>query len=424
MNKLEKLLARNDVLLKDMRALADKTEALTEDEETKYEAAEKEFEANEKEILRLQKLADLEAKATEPVNKPVVSVANEPMPKPFKSLVQQLACVKNAANGNGIDPRLAKVQEIQNAQGGNVGNPSEGGFAVQTDFAGMMMESAASSGEILSRVDSYQVTDGSDSVKWIDIDEDDVSSTVFGGVRVYWAAEAAAVTKSHPKLAEKELKLQKLMGIAYATYELESDSSFVNTLYTRAFELAIRRALEGAIVSGDGVGKPLGFLNSKSLVTIAKETNQPAATILWKNLSKMYHRILDKSGGVWLAHPDAHEQFDFLEFPVGTGGVPVYLPATQTGSIDTLRGKAIAESDHCAALGSKGDINFVDLNQYMMAYKGGVDAATSIHVQFLTAENCFRFIFRANGMPKRNSTLTIKNSSNVRSPFITLAARA
>ena len=422
MNKLQKLLARNDALLKEMRALADK-ETLTEEEVQAYDAKETEYDGNEKEIARLQKLADLENKANAAVNQPVYGslvVVENTLPKPYKSLTQQLKDVKMAAQGIVSD----NLRLVQNAMGGNESIGPEGGFAVQTDFAGIMMESAAKAGDILPKLDSYQVSDGSNAVKWVDIDEDNVSDTVFGGVKVYWASEAATVAKSHPKLAEKELKLEKLMGFAYATYELESDSSFVNTLYTRAFTLAIQRALEGTVISGDGKGKPLGILNSGAAVSIAKENGQPAATILWENLSKMYHRAFDKSKMAWVAHPDAHEQLDFLSFPVGVGGVPVYLPATQAGTIDSLRGKPILESDHCAALGTVGDINFFDLSQYMLAYKGGVDAATSIHVQFLTAENCFRFIFRANGMPKRNKALTIKNSSNQRSPFITLATRA
>jgi HK97 family phage major capsid protein len=421
MGKLEKLKARNAALLQEMRALADK-EGLTEEEGKAYDAKEKEFDNNEKEISRLERLANREEIANTPVNTPVharIDSVNEPMPKPYKNLVAQLRDVKAAAQGMVSD----NLRTVQNAMGGNVGVGPDGGFAVQTDFAGMIMESAAKAGNILPLVDSYEVTDGSNAVKWVDVDEDNVSTTVFGGVRVYWAAEAATVAASHPKLAEKELKLEKLMGFAYATYELESDSSFVNTLYNRAFSLAIQRELEGAIISGNGVGKPLGILNGGALVAVAKESGQANGTILWANLSKMYHRALNKSKGVWLCHDDAHEQFDFLEFPVGTGGVPVYLPATQQGSIDTLRGRPIVESDHCSALGSQGDVNFVDLSQYMLAYKGGVDAATSIHVQFLTAENCFRFIFRANGMPKMNKKLTIKNSSNQRSPFVTLAAR-
>lgn len=416
--KMQKLLARQEALLKDMRALADK-DNMTDEDIAKYEAMEKEYDNNEKQIAILQKQAKREEEDRQPVNKPVVESVNEPMPKPYKNLVEQLKDVKLAAQGQVSD----KLITVQNAMGGNTGVGSEGGFAVQTDFAGLMMESAAKAGNILPLVDSYEVTDGSNSIKWVDVDEDDVSDSVFGGVRVYWAAEAASVAASQPKLAERELKLEKLMGFAYATYELDSDSSFVNELYTRAFQLAIQRALEGAIIAGDGVGKPLGILNSSSLVTVSKESNQAAGTINWANLSKMYHRVLDKSRAVWLAHPDAHEQFDFLEFPVGTGGVPVYLPATSEGTLDRLRGRQIVDTDHCSTVGDKGDIIFADLSQYMLAYKGGVDAATSIHVQFLTAENCFRFIFRANGMPKRNKDLKLKNSNNKRSSFVALADR-
>lgn len=148
MNRLEKLIARNDALLKDMRALADK-ETLTEEEKVSYDAMETEFDNNEKEIVKLQKLADKEAKAKAPVNTPVHSqiIINEPMPKPYKSLVQQLRDVKNAASGIVSD----NLRQVHNAMGGNVSVGQDGGFAIQTDFAGMMMESAAKAGQILDR---------------------------------------------------------------------------------------------------------------------------------------------------------------------------------------------------------------------------------------------------------------------------------
>jgi len=417
--KLQKLLARQQSLLASMRALADKAD-MTPEDIAAYEAQEQEYDNNEKQIAILNKQAKFEEDDKTPVNKPAVTVVNEPLPKPYKNLTEQLRDIKMAAQGHVSD----NLHKVQNAMGGNVSVGADGGFAIQTDFAGVMMESAAKAGDILPKLDSYEVKDGSDSVKWIDIDEDDISESVFGGVRVYWAAEAASVAASRPKLAEKKLELEKLMGFAYVTYELNSDSGFVDTLINRAFNLAIQRTMEGAVLAGDGIGKPLGILKSGSLVSIAKESGQEAETVTWKNLSGMYNRILNKQKGVWLAHPDVHEQFDFLSFPVGTGGVPVYLPASQSGSLDMLRGRPIIDTDHCSALGTTGDVNFVDLSQYMLAYKGGVDAASSIHVQFLTAENCFRFIFRANGMPKVNKKLTIKNSSKQRSPFVTLETRA
>jgi HK97 family phage major capsid protein len=410
------------------KALAE-NRALTEEEQTIIDNVEGEIKNLEKSIEFQNLIEAREEENKKPINAPLLAQprnAEDKGIRVFKNLAEQLSAVKNAANGI-VDERLNKLnKEFKNASGMSEGIGTDGGFAVQTDFAGMMMDSAAKAGNILPLVDRYEVSAGANSVKWVDIEETSVATTVYGGVQVYWAAEAAAVTASKPKLVEKELKLEKLMGLAYATYELESDSNFVSDLYSKAFTQGIRRTLEAAIVSGDGVGKPIGFLNSGSKVSVAKETGQTAATIVWENISKMYNRAKDKdsiSNFVWLAHPDTAEQFDFLAFPVGVGGVPVYLPASSVGSVATLKGRAIIETDHCSALGTEGDIFFVNLNDYMLITKGGVQADTSMHVQFLAAENAFRFIFRANGMPKNNKDLTIKNSNNKRSNIITLATR-
>jgi len=353
--------------------------------------------------------------------------AEQPKLHLFSNLTDQLCAIKKQAQTGIVDPRLNRVQNeyMNSATGMGTEVGSDGAFALQTDFAGMMMESAATSGDILPLVDRYPISENADGVKWVEIEEDSVATTVFGGVRVYWSSEANTVTATKPKLKEKELKLHKLMGIAYSTYELDAHSSFINSLYTRAFEKAIQRELEGCILSGNGVGKPLGMQNGLDTVSIAKETSQPAATIVYDNITKMHNRAIDKQNSNWLVHPDVQEQLDFLSFPVGVGGVPVYLGASSQGSLASLKGRAIIESDHCAALGTVGDINFVNLKEYMLITKDGTKQDYSIHVEFLAAENCFRFIFFANGMPKRSGTLTLKNSpSKPRSNCVTLATRA
>jgi len=371
--------------------------------------------------------AKVKADAREVESKKVVNnsvlpdVKDNKQPRLFKNFVEQLIAVKNVATTGKMDERLA---QINNATGANEGNGADGGFAVQSDFAGLMMETAAKSGNILPLLDTYEISGKANRIDWVDIDETSVATTVFGGVMVYWAAEAATVTESKPKLIAKKMELEKLMGIAYATYELDADSSFISDLYTRAFTLAIQRELENCVISGTGAGKPLGFLKGGSLVEVTKETGQTADTVVYENIVKMYNRALDKNKSVWLMHPDVQAELDFMQFPVGVGGVPVYLGASSVGTLASLKGRPIVENDACSALGDLGDINFVDLSEYMLIKKGGVVADTSMHVQFLAAENCFRFIFRANGMPKKNSALTIKNSALTRSSFVTLKARA
>ena len=400
---------------------------LTTDEQTKFSALQVEIE-NLEVSIEAEKILN-KRPDEDPIVTPVIHAQarnTEVGIKPFANFAEQLKAVKNVATTGMQDERLNRLNNeyIRNAPlGANEGQPDEGGFAVQTDFAGMMMNTAATSGNILPLVDRYEVGAGSNGVKWVDIDETSVATTVFGGVQVYWRAEAATVDPSKTKLKEMKMDLETLLGFAYATYELDQDSNFISQLYTRAFTLAIQRELEYCILTKTGAGIPQSILTSGNLVSCAKEVGQSALTFMWENISKMYHRQLNKNSAIWIANPDIIEQLDFLSVPIGVGGVPVYLQASSIGSVPALKGRPIVESDHCSILGTKGDIMFNDMSQYMLITKGGIAADTSMHVQFLTAQNCFRFMFRANGMTKKNKTVTPKNSSNAKSAFVTLDTR-
>jgi HK97 family phage major capsid protein len=424
--KLEALYAKSKELQTKVTELQTK-ENKTAEENEQLTTLVNEWEDIENQIDIEEKVQKLNGKTKEPENRgwrPAAEAKNHQFPREFKNLTDQLISIRSFGETGRMDDRLLKVNNA--ALGTNEGNLTEGGFAIQQDFGGLLMESAATAGDILSRVDTYQISGNSNSMKWVEVVEDSIATSVFGGIRVYWAAEANEVESSRPKLQEKELKLEKLMGLAYTTYEMDADSSFIDQLYTRAFQLAIRREVEACIVAGTGAGKPKGLLKSGALVTVPKEQGQAAATVLWANMSKMYNRRLTMPGSnyVWLVHPDLQEQFDFLEFPVGVGGVPIYLQQTQVGQLSTIKGLPIVETDNCSALGTLGDINCVDLSDYALIYKGGIDSADSIHVEFLSAQRCFRFIFRVNGMPKTSSAIAIKNSPNKRSPITTLATRA
>jgi len=65
----------------------------------------------------------------------------------------------------------------------------------------------------------------------------------------------------------------------------------------------------------------------------------------------------------------------------------------------------------------------VALSEYQMIEKGGVQAASSIHVRFVYDESVFRFVYRVDGQPKWNLPLTPYQSANTLSPFVVLEAR-
>jgi len=164
-------------------------------------------------------------------------------------------------------------------------------------------------------------------------------------------------------------------------------------------------------------------------VSVAKEVGQAAATVVYQNVLKMWSRMWAPSRGnaVWFINQDVEPQLMQLYMAVGTGGVPVWMPANGiSGSpYATLFGRPIIPVEYCPTLGTVGDIMLVDLSQYEFIDKGGVQQTSSIHVSFLTGETAFRFMYRCNGMPEWKSALTPKSgSANTLSPYVALATRS
>lgn len=374
-------------------------------------------------IAAVEQLREASGDVAQPENNGAAQPQDGKKTTPFASLGEQLRAVMLAAKGT-PDNRLAAVNE---AQGVNTQTGADGAFAIQEDFAGTIIETAATTGDILSRVDSYTSGAAANAVRFMTCDETDVSESVYGGVQAYWASEAATVNASKPKFYETKIDLEKLMAFIYITDEALEDMPFMSGLLNNAMATAANRLLEGAVVDGDGVGKPLGILHAPNLVTVEKESAQDK-TLTFQNIARMYGRILPrcKTNAIWVMHPDLAEELPFLTLPIGTGGVPVYLPPTgATGTpYATLYGKPIIETDHMAAVGSKGDIGLFDLKQYMLLRKGTVKQDMSIHVEFLTAQNCFRLQLRAGGAPKGMSAVKLKNSKVLRSPFVVLEDRS
>jgi HK97 family phage major capsid protein len=115
-----------------------------------------------------------------------------------------------------------------------------------------------------------------------------------------------------------------------------------------------------------------------------------------------------------------------MSMSVGTGGVPVYMPAggISNAPYGTLFGRPVLAIEQAATIGDLGDILLADMNGYVLAEKGGIASDMSIHVRFEYDESVFRFVLRVDGQPVRASALTpYKGSANL-SHFVGLAARA
>lgn len=349
---------------------------------------------------------------------------------PFKSVGEQLYAIAEAAIRPGrADQRLAAQAKRAKALGLSEGVPSDGGFLLQPDFSAEILRRMNEMGSVMARTRRIQISPQSNGIVMNSIDETSrATGSRWGGIQGYWLAEAGTKQASKPKFRQMSLQLKKLAGVGYATDELLADTTALGNIMTQGFSEELTFLIEDSIINGSGAGQPLGVLASNALISVAKETGQAAATIVTANIFKMWSRMWSRSraNAVWFINQDIEPQLLALDMPVGTGGMPVYLPANGISGapFGTLLGRPIVPIEYAATLGTVGDIILADLSQYVMIEKGGLQAETSIHVQFLTDETAYRFVYRVDGQPAWHDTLTPFKGSATQSPFVALATRA
>ena len=344
--------------------------------------------------------------------------------RPFANLGEQMQAVHRAAVVHDRDTRLVAA-----AQGANETIPADGGYLVQVDNSTEILRRTFDKAGLASKVRRFPLGSNSNGMKINALkDNSRATGSRYGGVRGYWLAEAATLTASGPmQFRQMELNLKKLGALLYATDEQLQDASFLEAMMMEAVSDEFAFLVDEAILSGNGAGKPLGFMNAGCKVSVSKETGQAARTIVFENVQKMWSRLWAKSmpNAVWYINQDCYPQLNAMSLVVGTGGVPVYLPpgGLSTAPFGTLMGRPVMPIEFCETLGTEGDIILADLSQYMMIDKS-VQSATSIHVAFLTGEQAFRFVYRVDGQPVDNLPITPYKGSATQSPFITLATRA
>ncbi len=310
--------------------------------------------------------------------------------------------------------------------GANTGG--DGGFLIQKDFVPDLMKAGFQNGMLASRCSAHEVSATSDGLEVPYVNETSrATGSRWGGVQVYRRPEAETVTATRPKIGLWECRLEDLMGLAYLTDRLSQDAAAMEGVFREAFTEEFAFVVDDEIYRGNGVGRCLGVMNAGALVTIAAEVGQLSKTILFENVSKIWAAILprSKTAGVWFINTEINPQLQQLQIGTGTAGALVYMPpgGISNAQYASLFGRPVVEIEQASALGTVGDIAFLDLSQYKLISKGGVQEAESIHVRFIYGEKTLRWLTRINGAPKLKTSITPYKGATALSPFVTLAAR-
>ena len=350
----------------------------------------------------------------------------------FQSFGEMLVAVAAAGSPAGrfrnagmIDPRL-----VQNAASGSSATvPSDGGFLISPTRSNEIMKKVFDGGAILNDCAKLEIGEYSDSfeVPYLE-DANRATGSRWGGLRAYREGETDTPTSSKPSTGLWECRVTDMKALCYVTERLLNDAPALESLIMEAMPQEFTFKAEDEILNGTGGQQCTAIIGNAATVSIAKESGQAATTLLAENIVKQYSRCWgrSRSRAKWYINQDVEPQLFMMTMNVGTGGVPIFMPANGlSGSpYNTLFGKPLIPCEQCATLGTVGDIILADFQQYAIVRKGGFKSASSIHVKFLTDEMTFKFNMRINGKPKWKAVLTpYKGSSNTLSPFVTVANR-
>jgi HK97 family phage major capsid protein len=306
---------------------------------------------------------------------------------------------------------------------GNEAGGQDGGYLVPPQFAQDIFTLSLEEQALLPMTDNTPIN-GNAMV----FPKDETTPWGTDGIRAYWQAEASLATATKPKLGVSAYRLHKLMALVPVTDELLEDTSALAAYLPMKTAQSIRWKTDEAILFGTGAGQPLGVMNTKALVVVAKDSGQATNTLSPTNIINMVARLPAGSyaKSFWLINPDVLPALDTMTL----GNYPIYMPIgggdrSMGGSpYGMLKGRPVYVSEHASAFSSQSDVSLLDLSYYRaITGRGGVQTATSMHLYFDADATAFRTTFRVDGGPKIENSITPPKSTNQRSPFVTLASR-
>lgn len=297
-----------------------------------------------------------------------------------------------------------------------------GGFFVPESFAAETLGASVESEIVLPRCTSRPMPHETLRIPSLR-NPNNTSGETFSGLVGEWVPEGEAFTEQAPESRQVKLQKKKLGIFLTMTNELRADAPDYESQVMNALRIAVADARDYAFLRGTGAGQPRGVLNDPAKITVTKETNQTAATVVYENLAKMFARMhpdcLPRSA--WVINPSSLPQLLSLSFVSGVSGQQV--PVLQDNGGLRMLTRPVLLTSKLPALGTEGDVMLVDLSQYYAGVGPGISLEMSPHVAFQNDKMAYRVIWRGDGQGSWEAAYTPRNGDSL-SWVVTLATRS
>jgi len=421
MGKIQKLMARKSEILAELRSILDAADAderdITEEEETRYndletelKAVETDIEDEEKREERRKELERREKEMKKPVNQPpkMAATFRAENPEEFRNLAEFLHSIR-------FNPSDRRLYDLYEEREQSMGVGVEGGFMVPTQFRETLLSVSPQEAIFRPRCTVIPAGDPPDSEISMPALDQGAAENMYGGVVFGWVAEGGAKPETDIALKEITWKPHEVAGYTVITDKLLRNWQAASATVEGQFRLAKIGLEDDVFYNGDGVGKPLGLLNSPARIDYARSA---ANTIAFGDVSGMYARLRRGMNAVWIASPTTIPQLVNI---ADAGSNNLWVQNAAPGLPPSMLGIPVLFSERSVALGTKGDLILADLSHYYIKDGSGPYVAISQHVFFTSNKTVIKIFWNVDGHSWLQEPIPLEGSTaNTVSPFIVL----
>lgn len=329
---------------------------LSDEDYATYQNMEKEIDNMSREISRMQREAAMEEELNKPVNTPITA---KPM-NGGKETEEKTGRKSDNYNKNFWNVMRSKVPNpaIMNAL--QVGVDTEGGYLVPDEYEHTLVETLEQENVFRKLANVIQTSSGERKIP-----------IVASKGSANWIDEEGPYVDSDDTFGQVTIGSFKLGTTIKISEELMNDSMFELDKYiSKEFARRIGAREEEAFFTGDGNGKPLGFLAAKGGAEVGV-TAASATAITADEIIDLYYSLKTpyRKNASWILNDATVKAVRKLK---DSTGQYLWQPSLTEGTPDKLLGRPVYTSAYMptAAAGAK-TIAFGDFKYYWIADRQG-----------------------------------------------------
>jgi len=414
---LQALREKRAQLVAKMRGVVDaaskENRDLTDEENAAFAADKQEKDKLDAQIARLEGLeADEAALAAAAPAVGARGIRNAPgaeAKKEFSALGEFLFAVRFNPN----DQRLTGLWHEPSAEQ-RTDDGASGGFAIPVQFRSDLMQVDQMPAVVRPRATVIPAGSPPDGEVVMPALDQSAATNMYGGVTVTWIGEGALKLDTTAKIRQIGLRPQEVAASMKATDKLLRNWQAAGPLLSTLLRKAIAAAEDVAFLTGNGVGKPLGFLNSSAAIAVNRTT---ANQITYADVLAMEETLFGNGAdAIWSCSKRARTWLRQLKNPAG---YYIWQEDAKEKGPATLLGYPVVVSDRVPTLGNRGDLMLLDMSAYLIKDGSGPFVAISEHVFFQTNETMIKIFWNVDGQPWVKDP--IKNEAGeLQTPFVIL----